>query len=168
MANPGRRRLPWLVDEVLRTGRLPDSFVGALLSQFQLTGPDRTSLLTDLLKGGGVHAFRGRPRAKASPVLGLAQHTLLGVDRNGGAHILHSLFSVLFGTYDPNWRYFGGCGELPPEGLPAITDIPVASFGSLRDFSAVSREDHRVHLEGFPPSGWQTTSCERASNKEEG
>ena len=44
--------------------------------------------------------------------------------------------------------------ELPEEGLPAITEIPVASFAPLRAVSAVSWEDHRVHLEGVPPSGW--------------
>ena len=56
---------------------------------------------------------------------------------------------------------------LPPEGLPSITDILVASFEALRAVSDVSQEDHRVHLEGAPPSGWQMTPCERASNKED-
>ena len=31
---PGRRRPPWLVAEVLRTGQLPDNFIGALSDWF--------------------------------------------------------------------------------------------------------------------------------------
>ena len=44
----------------------------------------------------------------------------------------------------------------------------MTSFAALRAVSAVSREDHRVHLEGVPPSGWQTMPCERANHKEDG
>ena len=126
-----------------------------------MTSLDWTPLSTDLQKGGGLHAFLGRLTAEAAPVPGLAELTLLGVDQDGGAHILHSLFSVPVGPYDPDRRLFGCHGELPTEGLPAITEIPVASFVALRAVSAVSREDHRVHLEGVPPSGWQTMPCER-------
>ena len=111
-------------------------------------------LLTDPWKGGGVHAFLGRRTAEAAPVLGLAELTFLGVDQDGGAHILHSLFSVPIGLYDSDRRLFGFCGELPAEGLPAITEIPVASFVALHAVSAVSREDYRVHLEVSPPSDW--------------
>ena len=92
-----RRQPPWLVAEVLKTGRLPDSFVRALSARFELTGPDGTPLSTDLQKGGGIHAFLGRLTAEAAPFPGLAELTLLGVDRDGGAHILHSLFSVPVG-----------------------------------------------------------------------
>ena len=133
-----------------------------------MTSPDGTPLSTDLRKGGGLHAFLGRLTAETAPVLGLAELTLLGVDRDGGAHILHSLFSVPDVPYDPDQRLFGCRRDLPTEGLPAITEIPVASFATLRAISAVSREDHRVHLEGVPSSGWQTMPCERANHKEDG
>ena len=118
-----------------------------------MTSLDGTPLLTDLRKGGGLHAFLGRLTAEAAPVLGLADLTLLGVDREGGAHIVHSLFSVPVGPYDPDRRLFDCRGELPTEGVPAITEIPVASLAALTAVSAVSQEDHRVHLEGVPPSG---------------
>ena len=100
-----------------------------------------------------VCAILGRLTAEAALVPGLEELTLLGVDRDGGAHILHSLFSVTAGPYNPDWRLFGCRGGIPPEGLPAITEIPVASFVALRTVSAVSREAHRVHLEGVPHSG---------------
>ena len=110
--------------------------------------------LTDIQKGGGLHAFLVRLAAEADSFLGLAELTVMGVDRDGGAHILHSLFSVPFGPYDPDQQLFGCRGELPTEGLPAITEILVAFFAALRAVSAVSSEDHRVHLEVVPPSGW--------------
>ena len=138
MAGLGRRRPPRSVAEVFGTGRLPDSFVGDLSARFRLTGLDGTPLSIKLRKGGGVHAFLGRLTAKAGPVLGLSEITLLGVDRDGGAHILHSISSVPVRPYNPNRRLFGCRGELPLEGLPDITEIPVSSFGALRAVSAVS------------------------------
>ena len=90
---------------------------------------------------------------------------LLGVDRVGGAHILHSLFSVPVGPYDPDRRLFGCRGELPTERLLAITKIPVAFFGELHAVNDVSQDDHRVHLEGSPPSIWKTMPCERQSER---
>ena len=168
MDNPGRRRPPWLVAEVLGTSQLPDSFVRDLSARCRLTGPNGEPLSTNLLKARGIHAFLELLTAEAAPVPGLAKLTLLGMYRDGRAHIFHSLFSVLVGPYNPDRRLFGCRGELPPEGLPAITDIPVASFGELRVVSAVSRDDHRVHLEGFLPSVCQKIPCKRAIRKEEG
>ena len=130
MVNPGRRRPPWLVAEVLRTVRPLIDFVKALSDRFRLTCLDRTPLLTNLRKGGGVHTFLGRLMSEVAPVPGLTELTLLGVDQNGEAHILHSFFSVPVSPYDPDRRLFGCCGELPTEGLPAITKIPVDFFGA--------------------------------------
>ena len=95
MADPERRRPPRSVAEVLGTGRLPDIFSGALSARFRLDGLDRTPLSNDLHKGGGVHAFLGGLTAEEASFLGLEQLTLLGVDQDGGAHTLHSIFSVL-------------------------------------------------------------------------
>ena len=134
---------------------------------FGLTGPDGTPLSTNLWKGGRIHAFVGRLTAVASPVPELAELTLLDFDQDVGAHMFHLLLSVPVGTYDLDWRLFRCCGELPPERLPTITNIPVASFGALHAVSTVSRDDHRVHLEGVRPSGWQTMPCDRASSNEE-
>ena len=92
---------------------------------------------------------------------------LLGVDRVGGAHILHSLFSVPVGPYDPDRRLFGCRGELSLNGFPAINKILVASFEALRSVINVSRDDHRLHPEGPPPSIWKTMSCKKAIRKGE-
>ena len=133
MADLGRCRPPQSVAEVLGSCLLPVDFVRALSARFRLTGPNGTPLSTDLWKGR-VHTFLGRLTAEAAPVLGLAERTLLGVDRDGEAHILHSLFSVPVGPYDPGQWLFGCRGELPAEGLPTITKIPVASFAAQRAF----------------------------------
>ena len=114
MAKPGIRWLPRSVSEVLVTGRFPNSFVGDLSARFRRTGPNGNPLLANLRKGGGVHAFLALLTDEASPVPGLADHTLLGVYRDVGAHILHLLFSVPVGPYDPYRRLFGCCGEFPP------------------------------------------------------
>ena len=68
MTNPG---LPWLrhlVAGLLRTVRLPDNFIGALLTWFILTGPYGDPLQNELWKRGALHAFLGRLTAEALPV----------------------------------------------------------------------------------------------------
>ena len=105
---------------------------------------------------------------EAVPLSGLAELTILGFNWGGGAHILHLIFSVPVGTYEPNRRVFGCRGELPLEGLPAITEISVDSFVARHVISAVLQEYHRVHLEVVPPSVWRMTPYKRASGKGEG
>ena len=72
-----------------------------------------TPLSTHLRKGKGLHAFHGFVTAEAAPVPGLTELMLLEVNRDRGAHILHLLFSVPVGPYDPDRRLFGSCEELP-------------------------------------------------------
>ena len=168
MPEPGLRQPPRSLAEVLGTGRLPVDFIKALSARFCLTVPNETPLLTNLRKGGGVHTFLVCLTAEAAPVPGLADLMLLGVEQDREAHILHSLFSVPVGLYDPDRSLFGCFRELPAEGLPAITKILVASFAARCVFSAVSQDDHRVDLEEPPPYGWKTTPCERASGKGKG
>ena len=92
-----------------------------------MTGPDGAPLPTDLWKEGGLYVFLGRLTDEAVPVPGLAELTLLRVDRDEEAHILHLLFSVLVVHCDPNQRLYRCYGELTSEGLPAITKITVDS-----------------------------------------
>ena len=87
---------------------------------------------------------------------GLARLDLLAVDWYRDKHVLQSFFSVPVGPYDPEQRLFGCHGELPSEGLPMITEIPVASFAVRRFIGAVIREDHIVFVEGVSPSIWHT------------
>ena len=94
--------------------------------------------MNDIQKGVGLHAFLVRLTAEVVTVMGLADLTLPGVDQDGEAHIIHSLFSVPVGAYDPKQRLFGIHGEIPPKGLPAITKIPMSSFGALRAVNDVS------------------------------
>ena len=54
------------------------------------------------------------------------------------------------------------------KGLPAITEIPVASFAAWYIISALSQEYHIVHLEGFSPSRWRSNTWERESINAEG
>ena len=131
---------------VLRTNRLPDNFVGALSSRFRVTDADEGSLPTELRKGGVIHALLCRLMSVTVPGPGLAELTLLEVDQNRGVHILHFIFYVPAGPYNPGRILFGCCRDPTSEGLPFITKITVDSFGERRVVSAVSREDHQVHL----------------------
>ena len=73
----------------------------------------------------------------AAPDPGLTGLTLLGVYRYRGDHIFHSFLSIPVGPYDPDRGLFGCLRKLPPEGLPAITEILLASFVAQRGISAV-------------------------------
>ena len=83
-------------------------------------------------------------------------------------HIIHSFLSVQVGPYATEQRLLAFRVELPSEGLPPIADIPVAFLAVRRAVSAILREDHMVHVEGIPPSYWQTMPCKRARRKENG
>ena len=111
---------PWLtLGAVGRLGRwLRSSGTAYSPTLFRGTvGPVRTDctrwdpLSTDLRKIGVLHAFLGRLTSEAASVPGIAELTLLGIDRDGVAHILHSLFSVLVGPYNPDRRLFGSLGR---------------------------------------------------------
>ena len=158
-------RPPRSVAKVLRTGRLPYDFFRALSAWFRVTDADRGSLPTKLRKGGGIHNFLGCLTAEVAPVPGLAGLMLLGVERDGGAYILHSFFFVSVKPYNPDRRLFGCHGDLPSEGLPGITGIPVDSFAERRVVSAVLWEYDIVHMEGVSPSSWRTKSCKRVRGK---
>ena len=133
-----------------------------------MTDANGEALYTEQQKSGGIHAFLGRLTVEATPVPGLGGLTLLGVNQDREAHILHSLFSVPVVLYNPDRQLFGCCGEQSPEGIPAITDIPVASFATWRDISTVFLDDHIFYVEGVLPSSWQKMPYERASDKAEG
>ena len=136
-----------------------------LSAWFLVTNAVEASLPTEIQKGGGIHTFLGRLNSEAALVHGLAGLTVLGVDQDGGVHILHSLFSVPVGPYGPDRWLFGWRRKLTLEGIPEITEILVNSFAAHRGVSAMLQEDHIVHLEGVSPSNWQTTPCERSSRK---
>ena len=99
--------LPWLVAEILGTSRLHDNFVGALLDCLRVTDANGETLSTEQQKSGGIPAFLGILTAEADPVPGLGGFTLLGVNPDGEAHVLHSFFSVLVGLYNLDRRLFG-------------------------------------------------------------
>ena len=98
----------------------------------------------------------------------LAWYKIKEILRRKHAHLLHSLFSVPVGPYNPDLRLFGCRGELPSEGIPAITEIPVASFAVQCIVSAVPWDYQIVHVEGVSTLSWRSTPCERASGKSEG
>ena len=119
MGNTEPTRPLWLVANFFGTSRLPDNFVRFLPAWYRVTDVDGVTLTMDQKKGGGIHAFLGHLTAEAASVPGLTELN---------HHILHPFLSVPVGPYNPYHWLFGCCGELPFEGLPVITKIPVTSF----------------------------------------
>ena len=97
-----------LVAKVLGTVRLPDNFIGALSAQFRVTNVESEALFAELRYGRGLHAFLGILATYLDQSSNLERFALLPVDWYGEMHVLHSLFSVLVGTYDPEC-YLSGC-----------------------------------------------------------
>ena len=100
MGNTNPIQPPWLVDEVLGTGRLPRYFFGVILYRLQVIGSGGTALIMYKSKRGGIHSFLGRLTVEVDSFPGLAGLALLGVEQDEGACILHSFLSVLVGPYN--------------------------------------------------------------------
>ena len=72
-----------------------------------MTDANGEALSTEQQKSGGIHALLVRLTAGAAPVPGLGGLTLIVVDPDGEAHVLHSLFSFPVGLYNPDRQLFG-------------------------------------------------------------
>ena len=90
---------PWLVGEVLGTGRLPDNISAALSDRFQVTNEDSEPLSPEKRSGRGVHSSLTHPSSRVDLVPGFDRVVLLQVDSDGTVHVLHSLFSVPVDLY---------------------------------------------------------------------
>ena len=102
--------------------------------------------------------------------VGMERLALLGVDRGGTVHALHSFFSIPIGSYFTEGRLIAFSGKLPTERLPPVIDLPVASFMVWCAVCTVPREYHIVHMvyvEGIPPSNWQSMPCKRVGKNTE-
>ena len=100
-------------------------------------------------------------------VQGLERLTLLRVDWDGTVHLLHSFLSLLVVPYTIDQRLLAFFEELPSEGLPPVTEIPVDAFLMRRVVRAIMRDNHHVHVEGVPPPCWQLMLCKRAGKLKE-
>ena len=96
------------------------------------------------------------------PVPGFKRIRLLGIDKHGKVHLLHSLFSFLVGLYSAARQIFACLEELPDKSLPMVVELPVEDFPVQRSVNAVLREDHVSHLEGVISLVWQSMPCKRA------
>ena len=86
--------------------------------QSQVTREEGGPLSAELNSGRGLHDFLGHLAYRVDPAAGLEHLTLLGVDRDGTVHILHSFFSVPVGPYATTRRLLAFSGDLPTEVPP--------------------------------------------------
>ena len=106
-----------------------------------------------------LHAFLGHLASVVEPSPGLECPALLVVDRDGTVHVFHWFFSIPFGPYSMTIWCLPFSGDLPTEGLPPMTYLPVDSFSVWRSIGAVPREDHIVRIKETPPLSWKTMPC---------
>ena len=160
--------LPQVVGEVLRTGHISEALVGAISDWFWVTREEGGgAFLLELWSGRGLHAFPSYLASRVDRVPGLERLSLLGVNLEGTVHLLYSFFSIPVGPYSTDRRLLVFSGEIPTEGLPPVTDIPVTSFAVWHTVCDVPRDDHRVYVKGFPPSIWKTMPFKRAKKHTE-
>ena len=76
---------------------------------------------------------------------------LLMVNLDGEVHVMNYFLSIPVVPYVTKLGLMVFGGDLPLEGTPPITEIPVASLAVQRAVSAVMREDHMVHVKGILP-----------------
>ena len=78
---------------------LPKEFVGIFSDRFQFLGEDGKALSTERRSGRTIQTFLGHLASYLDPVLGVKRLKLMGVNKDGTVHLLHSLFSVPVGLY---------------------------------------------------------------------
>ena len=156
-------RLPRSVAEVLGTGSILAELETILVEHSQTVRKDGLARTQEECTGRGLHTFLLLLALREVPVPGLEKVTLLGVDKDGRVHLMHSLFSVRVNVYSTECRLFACVGELPAEGLPQVTELLPDFFASRRAVHTMPRIDHVAHLGGISPRDWQTKPCERAS-----
>ena len=61
--------------------------------------------MTEQRKGGVIHVFLGQLTVEAAPNPGLMRLKLIVANQDRDAHMLHSLFFVPVGPYNPVWRF---------------------------------------------------------------
>ena len=105
-----------------------------------------------LCSGQGLHAFLSHLASGVDPVLRLELLARIFVDSDRTVQILHSLCSVLVGPYNMDRRLLAFSGDLPLEGLPMVIQLLVDILAVWCIVYATPREDHRLHVEGYPPS----------------
>ena len=112
--------------------------------------------------GWGLHSFLLHLALGELPVPGLERVTLVGVDKDGRVHIMHSLFSVRVNVYSTECQLFACLRKLPAEGLPPVMEISPKLFAARHSVHAVPQSDHIAHLGGISSLDLKTKPCERA------
>ena len=168
MVDPNPPRMIPSVGEVLRTVRLPDELVEALLGRFQTIQEEGGQPTTERRTGRSLHSFLSHLASWFEPVLGLERLSLLEVDQDLTVHLLHLLFSVPVDLYSTGRQLFACLEELPDKGFPLVVKKLVEASVLWRSVRAVPRPDHVNHLEGVIPTVWPFMPCKRAVKLSDG
>ena len=80
---------PWLVGEVIGTGRLTYNIYGDFTARFLVTREERGLLYAELRSVRGLHTFLSNLASRLEPSPGLDRLALPGVNRDETVHTLH-------------------------------------------------------------------------------
>ena len=163
MVDSGLPRSPRSVVEALGTGTIPADLAAILAAHSRTVRKDGSDRTPEERMGRGLHSFLSHLVLGEVMVPGLERVTLVGVEKDGRVHLMHSLFSVRVDVYSTECRLFACLGELPAGGLPQVMDISPDFFRARRSFRAVPRIYHIAHLGRISPLDSQTKPCERAA-----
>ena len=134
------------------TGEIPAE-LAATLAAHSLTACEFGAALTPAKRSGrGIHSFLAHLKSGVDPVPGLDRVTVVRVDPDRRVHLMHSLFSFRVELYSTQPHLFAGLGNLPPEGLPPVAEIPDEAFAARHSVRFVPQVDPVTHLGRISPS----------------
>ena len=106
MVDPAPLWTPQLVAEALGTRYIPAELVAILAAHSRTVCKDRTARTPEERTGRGLHSFLFYLVLGEVPAPGLERVTLVGVNKDGRVHLMHSLFSFRAEVYSTECRLF--------------------------------------------------------------
>ena len=119
------------------TGTIPAELDAILAAHSRTVRMDGMARTLEERSVRGLHSFLAHLVLGEVPVHGLERVTLVGADKDGRVHLMHSIFSVRVNVYSTECRLFACLGDLPAEGLPPVMEIPPDFFVARRSVHAM-------------------------------
>ena len=152
MVDLGLSRSPQPLAEALGTGTIPAEVAVILAAQSRTVCKDGSDCTPEERTGQGLHSFLSHLVLVEVLVPGLEHVSLVGVDKDGRVHLMHSLFSFRVDVYSTECCLFTCLGNLPVKGLPLVMEISPDLIAARRSVRAVPCRDPITSLtwEGYP------------------
>ena len=114
MVDPPTLQPPRSVAEALETGSIPAELAAILAAQLRTVLKDGAALLAEKRLCQGIHSFLALLASGLYSVPGLERLTLVEVDSDRIAHLMHLILSVWVDIYSTSRRFFSAWASCPP------------------------------------------------------